>query len=317
VSDTNEGSHPAETSSSRSGKRAPSLLPHHLLLGSFTFVWGANFVLAEVALAELSPIAFSVARFAVAAAVLTVFFGRRVSDEGGGTLRVARADLPRLFFAALLGGALGPWLGIEGLAHTHAGRASLFVAISPAVSAALGLLLGTEKLDRLAALGLAVTVAGALILAGDGLAATEPLWVGDAMLLGGVLAPVAEFHLLRPLVTAYGANRIVVLRTLIGVLIYLALASPVLGHQPWGSLTLMTWFAIVAGGAIGVGLGQWAKTRALGALGPTRVVVYGNLVPVATMLLAVVFRGTTPRSGEWVAGALVIAGAIVLQRRRA
>lgn len=309
----------AATSTDVAGREpdAPAHWPHHTLLGAFTFVWGANFVLAEIALAELTPIAFSVARFAVAAAVLALVFGRRARhrDTDAGS-RFDRRDLPRLALAAALGAALGPWLGIEGLDHTHAGRASLFVAISPAVSALIGLPMRTERLDRIALAGLATTVAGALLLAAEGLTAAKPMWLGDALLFGGILATVGEFHVLRPLVRRYGPNRIVVRRTLIGAALYAALASPWLDEQPWTQLSPMVWLAILGGGAIGVGMGQWAKTRALDVLGPTRVVVYGNLVPVATIVLALLFLGNVPRTGEIIAGALIVTGTLVLQTRR-
>lgn len=288
---------------------------HHALLGAFTLIWGANFVLAELALAELSPVAFSVARFTVAAGILALFFGRRAGEDAAAA-RFSPRDLPRLALAALLGAALGPWLGIEGLAHTHAGRAALFVAIAPAVSALIGLALRSERLGRRGALGLAVAVVGALALAGEGAIAAEPLWLGDALLLSGAIATVAEFHILRPLVERYGANRVVAWRTVLGAAMDLLLASPWLARESWLSLSPIVYLAIFGGGAIGVGLGQWAKTRALGALGPTRVIIYGNLVPVATMVLAALFLATLPSPGELIAGALVISGAVILQRHR-
>ncbi len=62
-----------------------------------------------------------------------------------------------------------------------------------------------------------------------------------------------------------------------------------------------------------MGVGQWIKVRALDTLGPTRVVLYGNLVPVATLLLAWLTIGTDPSLLETVAGGFIVAGAICLQ----
>ena len=75
-------------------------------------------------------------------------------------------------------------------------------------------------------------------------------------------------------------------RTSIGGLCYVAIASASMAQQTWFELGTWTWIAILFGGAIGVGVGQWVKVRALDALGPTRVVLYGNLVAPATLLLA-------------------------------
>jgi len=69
----------------------------------------------------------------------------------------------------------------------------------------------------------------------------------------------------------------------------------------------------VLGGGIGVGVGQWIKVRALDTLGPTRVVLYGNLVPVATLLLAWLTIGTDPSFLEVLSGGFIVTGAICLQ----
>jgi drug/metabolite transporter (DMT)-like permease len=102
-------------------------------------------------------------------------------------------------------------------------------------------------------------------------------------------------------------------RTVLGGSLYLLLASPSLMQQTWFSLGSWTWIAIIAGGAIGVGVGQWVKVRALEALGPTRVVLYGNLVPPATLFLAWVALGSEPSQLEILAGALILFGAMLLQ----
>ncbi len=64
---------------------------------------------------------------------------------------------------------------------------------------------------------------------------------------------------------------------------------------------------------VGVGMGQWVKYRALDVLAPTRVVLYGNLVPVATLVLAWIAIGTPPSLLEIVAAGCIVAGAVCLQ----
>jgi len=226
---------------------------------------------------------------------------------------MSSADRFRLLVVAGIGATLAPWLGIEGLAHTYAGRAALWLALAPAFSALIGHLIRTERISRSGRVGLALAAIGTLGMAADGLTPGRAFWVGDMLLWSGTVLAVTELNLIRPLAWRHGAARIVALRTTIGAMSYVVLASPVLVQQEWLSFSPWTWIAILAGGFIGVGIGQWVKVRALRAVGPTQVVVYGNMVPVATLLIAWATIGTPSSAAEIIAGALIVIGAICTQ----
>ncbi len=294
---------------------------HHSLLSLFVVFWGSNFVLAEVALREMAPISFSVARFIVGGgALIAVLYGqstiqaRRKGQAVPLFPRLERRDWPRLFLVAILGALLAPWLGIEGLGLTHGARASLWLALGPALSSGIGYLLKTERIGRTGFVGVALAGMGTFALAADGLLPGRTFWLGDLLLFVALACAVAELHLIKPLAQKYGATPMVTSRTVMGGVLYLLLASPALVGEAWGSLGLWTWIAILAGGAVGVGIGQWVKVRALDVLGPTRVVLYGNLVPLAALVVAWLALNTVPSVLEVLAGALIIAGSVLLQR---
>ncbi|HEX7069822.1 MAG TPA: DMT family transporter [Rhodothermales bacterium] len=293
--------------------------PHHALLLLFTLIWGANFVLAEVALAEMTPIAFSVSRFVMGGvgllAILYLPDGwiRREYPTGRRSRNLGRSDWPRLMLVALMGATLAPWLGIEGLALTSAGRAALWLALAPACSAVVGYLSRTERISRGGQLGLLLAALGTFGMAADGLSPERNYWLGDLLLIAAMVMVVTELHLIRPLAYRYGAARVVALRTAVGGLIYLLIASPALVIQSWTSFSMWTWVAILAGGFVGVGVGQWIKVRALRAVGPTQVVIYGNMVPVATLGIAWATIGAPSTLLEIGAGALIVIGAVCTQ----
>ena len=293
---------------------------HHVVLSAFVFAWGGNYVLAEVALREMAPISFSVARFVMGAgALLALLYGQSYvyARRRGCRVRLlpalTRRDWPRLVLISVIGATLAPWLGIEGLALTHGARASLWLALGPVLSSGLGYVLRTERIGPVGYVGVGLAGLGTLALAVDGLDPARGYWLGDLLLLVALLLAVAELHLIKPLAARYGATPVVTFRTLIGGGLYLLVAAPALAGERWLELGAWTWIAIVAGGAIGVGVGQWVKVRALRALGPTRVVLYGNLVPLAALWLAWVTIGTDPSGLELTAGLLIIAGAACLQ----
>ncbi len=292
--------------------------PHHGLLSLFVWLWGANFVLAEVALREMAPISFSVTRFLMGGgALLVLFYTQRPapSPESSSGLfpSVQWDDWPRLLLVSILSATFAPWLGIEGLDLTHSGRASLWLALGPVLSSAFGYLGETEHIGWVGYLGIGLAGLGTFVLAADGLRPEQAYWAGDLLLVSALLMTVAEMHLIKPLVHRYGSIPMVALRTTIGGVCYFLIASPVLVQESWLTLSTWAWIAILLGGSIGVGMGQWVKYRALNVIGPTRVVLYGNLVPVATIILAWFTLGTNPSSFELLAAALIVVGAICLQ----
>ncbi len=297
-----------------------SPLSHHSLLFLFTFFWGANFILAEVALFEMSPISFSVSRFAMGGiAMLTVLYMQCLADakRTGNDFQffpvVKKKDWFRLLMVALLGATLAPWMGIEGLGLTHGSRAAVWLALGPVISTAFGYLFSTEKMGKYGYAGVVLAGFGTLTLAYDGLQPGRGYWLGDLLLFLALAMTVVELHLIKPLARKYGSISMVAMRTVIGGSLYLLIASPSLVQESWLTFGFWTWFAILAGGAIGVGVGQWVKVRALRSLGPTRVVIYGNLVPVAAFIIAWLSIGENPTNYELVAGGLIIAGAILVQ----
>lgn len=297
-----------------------STYSHHSLLFLFTFFWGANFILAEVALLEMSPISFSVSRFAMGGiAMLLMLYlqclidAKKTGNDFHFFPAVEKSDWLKILLVSVLGATLAPWLGIEGLGLTHGSRASVWLALGPAISTGFGYLMTTEKMGNYGYTGVILAGLGTITLAWDGLQPDRGYWLGDMLLFLALAMTVAELHLIKPLARKYGAISMVALRTVIGGTLYTLIASPSLVQESWMTFSFWTWFAILAGGAIGVGVGQWVKVRALRSLGPTRVVIYGNLVPVATFIIAWLSIGENPSFYELVAGVLIITGAIFIQ----
>ncbi len=292
---------------------------HHSLLLLFTFFWGANFILAEVALYDMAPISFSVSRFALggmamlALLYLQCYYDARVSGASFEFIpSIEKSDWFRLIVISILGATLAPWLGIEGLGLTHGARASIWLALGPVFSIGFGYLMSTEAMGRFGYVGVILAGFGTLLLAFDGFR-VEGYWLGDLLLFVALILTIAELHLIKPLARKYGAISMVAMRTLIGGSLYLVIASPSLVQENWLSFGKWTWIAILAGGAVGVGIGQWVKVRSLRKLGPTQVVIYGNLVPIAAILIAWFTIGQNPTPFELAAGLLIIIGAIFIQ----
>lgn len=263
----------------------------------------------------MSPISFSVARFATGGIAMFMVYYYQCHQRGSFRFfgLIEKEDRKRLLLVSLIGATFAPWLGIEGLDLTHGARASLWLALGPALSTGFGHLFSTEKMGKYGYTGVILAGIGTLILAIDGLQPENAYWLGDLFLIMALTLTVIELHLIKPLARKYGSAFVVTLRTVIGGFFYLLIASPSLVEQPWFSLGLWTWVAILAGGGIGVGLGQWVKVRALHKLGPTQVVLYGNMVPVAALIIAWLSIGKNPTPLEIISAICIVGGAILIQ----
>lgn len=268
----------------------------------------------------MAPISFSVSRFAMGGlamfAIMYWQYRKKNKRNGGPTSflpNIKQKHWPKLLIISVLGATLAPWLGIIGLDFTHGARASLWLALGPAVSSACGYLFSTEEMGKFGYIGVLLAVLGTIILAWDGLRPEQGYWLGDLILIIALILTIIELHLIKPLAREYGSVSIVALRTAIGGSLYLLIASPSLVEVSWLSLGFWTWIAILAGGAIGVGVGQWVKVRALRKLGPTQVVLYGNMVPIAALLIAWLSIGENPSMLEIVSAIFIISGAVCIQ----
>ena len=268
----------------------------------------------------MSPISFSVSRFAMGGiAMFLVMYAQyryedtKTSDSIAFLPKIKKKHWPRLLVVSVIGATLAPWLGIEGLGLTHGARASLWLALGPAVSTGCGYIFRTEEMGLYGYIGVILAVIGTVILAWDGLRPEQGYWFGDLILIIALILTVIELHLIKPLARNYGSVPVVALRTAIGGSLYLLIASPSLVEVTWLSLGMWTWIAILAGGAVGVGVGQWVKVRALKRLGPTQVVLYGNMVPIAALLIAWLSIGQNPSTLETISAAFIILGAVFIQ----
>lgn len=150
-------------------------------------VWGTTFVVSADALEQSSPAVLTVARFAVAAAVL-VPLALRAGGLGRALLRGSTAVLGLTGVTAYYG------LQNVGLGYTTAGNAALLQAVLPIATAVLGWQLLAERPTATAAGGLVLATAGVVLLAGPAVAALDR---GSLLIIVGVLGYALYTVLLR------------------------------------------------------------------------------------------------------------------------
>ena len=296
---------------------SPSLAPRAPMpplilacLAAVWLIWGSTYLAIKWALVSFPPFFQMGTRFLVAGALLLAWMRWRGA---------AWPDRREWINASVLGAVmLGIAYGMTAVAEVSisSGLVVAFIAIGPALQAAMELPYGTRPTKREAA-GILLGLAGVL-----GLAAGQGFSASPAGLLAVLVASVSwklgsvwSVHGLpkalggRSLEMAPGAMGYASQMLAGGVL--LMLASAAVGERPgWpiDPLALASWvYLVVAGSLIAFSAFMVLLQRTPTAVSSS----YAYVNPIIGLLLGVTLGGETLHTGEWVAAA-VVTGSVVL-----
>lgn len=126
-------------------------------------VWGASFIAAKIAVAEVQPVTVVWLRFAMGVLVMgTVVIGRRQF------IRPSASDLAYFTGLGFLGITFHQWLQSNGLVTAQAGTTAWIVSSTPIFMTLLGWLVLRERLGWLGTVGIAVAALGVLVVVSRG-----------------------------------------------------------------------------------------------------------------------------------------------------
>lgn len=281
----------------------------HLRMIGVAFFWGATWVAARIAVAELPPLTVAAWRFLLAVLAL------------GGVLML-RGGLPRftlrqwVIVTAL--GATGIFLYnlcfLYGIRLIEAGRGALVVALTPVVIAAADALLFGARMTPRKVIGVALAMIGCLSIVTRGdlpaLFAGE-VGLGEWLILGCVVMWTTYTFIgrratvgLTPLAATFGA-------CLTGgaMLSVAALAQGSYGRITEGGAEAL--LAIAFLGLLGTALAFTWYADGVRQIGATRAGIYINLVPVFAVLQGALLLGERLGLASLVGGLLVLAGVLL------
>ena len=285
-------------------------IPVYLTLAVVTMIWGGTFVAGRFLADSLSPVFAASLRFLLASAALLGF------------LWLARIPLvrpsPRQWLQLLLLGFFGIFFYnlcfFYGLHYINASRASLIVALNPAVIGLASWWLFKERLGRMKTAGIATCIAGAgLVIVSRNpqlLAATPNAWIGDLLILGCVLGWGVYSLFSRELNLTLGPVQTVTYSILIGTLMLWILAA-VRGELSWQALDnlgLPQWLSLIYLGVLGSALAYIGYYDGIRKIGATRSGVFIALNPLTAVILGALLLGEQLTSTMCLGGALILGG---------
>ena len=274
-------------------------------------IWAINTNVNKLAAGIIDPAAISFYRWLLAALLLSLF----VSVPVWRARRQVWPLLPKFFVLGVLGMVLYQCLAYVAAETTSATHMGIVASLMPVLAMTLGVLFLGEALSIGALLGAVLSLAGLIYL----MSAGAPL----SLLSGGVavgdgLMLLASF--------AYAAYSVLLKRWNISLPLWHSLfmqiscALPVLlayyliqGAPPLTRAGLpLVLFAGIPASVLAPFLWMLGVAR----LGPARTTMLMNLLPVFTVLIAIVFLGEHLHGYDLIGSALTLAGVLLAQSLR-
>jgi drug/metabolite transporter (DMT)-like permease len=277
-----------------------------------SLIWGANFSAIKYALPEVPPLAFAAARFLLASALF--WTAVRLLEHPA---RLSRRTLAALVGLGLVGNTGYQVAFMLGLDRTTATNSSLILAAMPVMVAGLATALGVERPGRRLWAGMALAVAGVvLVIAARGGATIRPSLAGDLLVLLACACWAVFTVGIRRVGAGVSPLQVTAVTTYAGTPGLVLLGWGELRAVPWGSLQPVTWFGLLYSGILAIGVAYLLWALAVRHIGGSRTAVYNCVVPVVAGLVAWAALGERPGPGQVTGAALVVAGVLVSQRDR-
>ena len=279
---------------------AHAVLPILLL----TVVWGCNWPVLKVGVAEVAPLTFRAITLPVAA--LGMFL---VTQWSGESLRIPRAWWGRVATLAFLN--IAGWNGfvLFGVQQLPAGRSAIIAYTMPIWSTLIAMAVLNEPLDRRKIVGLLLGMLGMAILLGDDIRHIRTAPTGALLILAAAILWACGTVLLRKWKPPFAQNALSGWMMLLGWL-PLAILAPFFDPHPVSYLTTLSvraWFAVAYNIFLAGTLAHWAWFTLARTL-PVAVSSLSSLpVPVVGVFAGMLFLGERPGVTEFTALALVLA----------
>lgn len=267
-------------------------------------LFGASTPLAKLLVGDVPPILLAGLLYLGSGVGLLAWFLLRLrwNHHAVRAAALTRRDMPWLAGAVLTGGVLGPVLLMWGLVNVPAASASLLLNLEGVFTALLAWFVFKENFDRRIALGMAVIVAGGVLLSwpDESTAGVSPWALAIA---GACLAWAIDNNLTRK-ISVGDAVQIAGIKGLLAGLTNTGIALA-MGYSLPGTTTVAA-ASIV--GLLGYGVSLVLFVVALRHLGSARTGAYFSTAPFVGAALSLLLLGETPQPLFWGAAALMAAG---------
>jgi drug/metabolite transporter (DMT)-like permease len=276
-------------------------------------IWGVNFAIVKYALADFSPLSFTVLRFVLSALFLTAIMF--VSRE---PFFVERRDIGAFVMLGFIGITLYNLLFMFGLNYTTASNSALFISLSPLFAALILALLKRERINSLVVAGLLLSTAGVFLVIHNkavGLSFSRQALTGDLLTLCAAMFWALYTIKARPLLEKYSAIKVTAYSMAAGSVFLLPISAHELLHQSWNAISPGSWSAFAFSTFFSGGIAFTLWYQGVKKIGVTRTIAYHYLVPFVAVLFAALFLAERITILQITGGICILSGVYLVQSK--
>ncbi|MCC8457884.1 EamA family transporter [Photorhabdus luminescens] len=289
----------------------------YIKLSLVAIIWGGTFVAGRYISVETPPLLSASLRFILAGITLIIF----LVLSGKMFVKINLSQLLKIIGLGLCGIYAYNLFFFYGLHHTTASRASLIVALNPAVMAIFSYFFYKERQSSLKILGIILCLLGAMIVIFSKTPqltiGEEDNWLGDTLIFGCVLSWVAYSVFCKNIVNQIGPLHTVTYSILAGaiMLTVTAIFTGQMSLSAIHALSMTDLSSLLYLGAVGSAVAYIWYYDGIQRIGSTRSGVFIALNPLTAVLLGAVLLDERLTFPMFIGGALVIGGILICNKR--
>ena len=285
----------------------------YALIALMIFGWSGNYVAGKIALREFPPLLLTSWRALFAGAlILPAYLWERRRNGARWTWREA----PSLLALGLLGVTLNQMLFVFGLSRTSVAHAAIFANLSPFLVLLLASASGLEKLTSQKLVGLAVALAGVILLRAAARPGGQATFMGDFITFLGSLAFAIFTVVGKPSAKRHGSVAVNTVAYVGGALLMAPVTIWQAAHFPVAAVPWAAWLSIFYMALGPSVICYLIYYYALAHMEASRLSAYNYVLPVMATLLGVWTLGEDITIWTVAAGIVIFSGVYMVERAR-
>ena len=293
-------------------------------------IWGINIPVMKYGVSEVDPFVFNAIRQTISTVVLAccAWVERKNIDgkaANATTTSNQKADLDRptgarlyLYVIAfgLLAGFAYQYIFLCGIFRTSSGNTAIIMSSVPMWTAGISFLLINERLQKLAWVGLMITLVGTIIvtLAKGDINSANATFTGNMLILLAAIAWSTASVVSRPILKLVTPIQLAFYATVLSLPLHWLVSLPNLSSDWSLAFAPLTAAAIVYSGLFSTGVAYAMWNFGVQQLGAAHASAYQNLVPLVALLGGWILISEVPTSIQIFGGVMIIGGLLVMRK---
>ena len=270
-------------------------------------IWGLNFSVTKLALAQIPPLPFTAVRFIISGLLLWLIL--RLAERRAAP---SREGLKTLVVLGVVGNTCYQLTFTLGLDRTAASNSALILSTVPTVVAVFAGPLGLERITRRMWWGIGLGMLGVvLVIATRGVGFEMSTLVGDLLTVLAVLFWAAYTVGLRRVPSGVSPLRVTTITTMAGTPGLVLAGLPGMVRLDWGAVKLEAWAGLAYAAVLSLVVAYLIWNRSVKAVGGTRTAIYMCVTPLFAVVGAWILLGERPHPLQGVGAVLIVAGVLL------